>query len=68
MSKCKCDKPYTYRQSLSAQARAHGKPLAVAPMMPMDDCMKCWGEEINVDLKPVNLGLSELAKVMKEEK
>lgn len=62
MSECKCKDPYTYGQSLAQQARDHGGLLAVAPMMGMDECMRCYAESIN-GKKPIsNLSKTELSK------
>lgn len=67
MSKCNCAVPYTYGESLAKQVKDSGKLIAVAPMMGMDKCMRCYANEMNGTRKR-NLDISKLARAMKEIK
>lgn len=67
MSKCQCDEPYTYRQSLAQQAGDHGGLIAVAPMMGMDECIRCFSAELGGRVNQ-NLDINLLTKALKELK
>ncbi len=65
MSKCKCENPHTYRESLAQQAKDNGGLLAVAPMMGMDECLNCWNANVRVNTT-VKMSNTELALLFEE--